>query len=719
MLPIAQIMIMKNLYYLLVALCLFIPTQLFAQMQQQRAIVKTHARQRLDGTTSKCEYVSSALVTIKDGAQLVSDEHGELFFDVDAKSCYYISSAYKQGYQVTDNSIFNGHYYSGNEPLLIYMQNIAELDRERASYKRTIRSQYQNEINKRQNVIDSLRSNNLATQEELQALQQEVDKAWEEAENVISDMTERYLLIDFDYATDMQKRISTLILNGRLEEAKREINPESVEEKVRQVKIAQVALDNARDDAARYCMHLVDIYTLENKRDSVAHYLDLRASLDRSNIDWQIDAGRYIWNYLCDYRRALSIYEPALKYSLDHYGNTHSITASLLYNDIGNVYFDQGNYSAALTYFLKSLEIRIKVLGDEHENVATSYHNIGNVYYVQGNYSEALTYYFKALEIYKKVLGDEHINVAALYNNMGHIYSAQGNYSEALAYYFKSLEIRIKVLGNEHIDVASSYNSIGSFYSAQGNYSEALEYHFKSLEIRIKVLGDEHKDVATSYNHIGLLYYDQGNYSTALEYYFKSLEIFKKALGNEHINVATLYYCIGTVYYDQGNYSEALEYHFKSLEIFKKALGDEHINVATLYNNIGLIYSHQGNYSTALEYYFKSLEMFRKALGNEHINIAITFDIIGLLYYDQGNYSDALEYHFKSLEIFKKVLGNEHIDVATSYNNIGLVYYAQGNYSEALEYFTNAEVVFAKIYGEESEKVQQLRETIQETKNLL
>jgi hypothetical protein len=223
---------------------------------------------------------------------VVSDNRGRLSFNVDAKSCYYVSSAYKKGYQVTDMSVLtNGHYYSGNEPLIIYMQNVVELEQERASYKRVIRSHYQTEINKRQDVIDSLRRHNLATIEELQALQQEIDKAWEDAEKVISDMTERYLLVDFDYATDTDKRISTLIINGKLEEAKREINPESVEEKVRQVKIAQIALDNARDDAARYCMHLVDIYTLENKRDSVAHYLDLRASLDRKNVDWQVAAG--------------------------------------------------------------------------------------------------------------------------------------------------------------------------------------------------------------------------------------------------------------------------------------------------------------------------------------------------------------------------------------------------------------------------------------------
>ena len=466
-----------------------------AQMQQQLAIVKTHARQRLDGTTSKCEYVSSAIVTIKNGAQVVSDNKGELFFDVDTKSCYYVNSAYKKGYQVTDMSVLtNGHYYSGNEPLIIYMQNIVELEQERASYKRVIRSHYQKEINKRQDVIDSLRRHNLATIEELQALQQEIDKAWEDAEKVISDMTERYLLVDFDYATDTDKRISTLIINGKLEEAKREINPESVEEKVRQVKIAQIALDNARDDAARYCMHLVDIYTLENKRDSVAHYLDLRASLDRTNIDWQIEAGGYITDYLCDYNRALSIYEPALKYSFDHYGDMHSITATL-YNNIGTVYNAQGNYSEALEYYLKSLEIRIKVLGEEHIDTATSYNNIGNVYYAQGNYSEALEYYFKSLEIRIKVLGDEHIDTATSYNNIGTVYNDQGNYSEALEYCFKSLEIFKKVLGEEHIETVSSYCTIGLIYLTMGSYSEALEYLTKVEAALSKIYGEEHEMV--------------------------------------------------------------------------------------------------------------------------------------------------------------------------------------------------------------------------------
>lgn len=546
-----------------------------AQMQQQLAIVKTHARQRLDGTTSKCEYVSSAIVSIKNGAQVVSDNQGELFFDVDTKSCYYVNSAYKEGYQVTDMSVLtNGHYYSGNEPLIIYMQNIVELEKERASYKRVIRSHYQKEINKRQDVIDSLRRHNLATIEELRALQQEIDKAWEDAEKVISDMTERYLLVDFDYATDTDKRISTLIINGKLEEAKREINPESVEEKVRQVKIAQIALDNARDDAARYCMHLVDIYTIENKRDSVAHYLDLRASLDRTNIGWQIEAGRYITDLICDYSRALSIYEPALEYSLKHYGEMHNITATL-YNNIGMVYKALENHTEALEYNIKALEIRKKVCGEEHIDTAKSYNNIGSVYKALGNYLEALEYNFKALEIQQKVCGEEHNDTAVSYNNIGLVYKALGNYSEALTYLHKSLEIHKKIFGDEHIYIAISLNNMGMVYKTLGDYSGALTYLHKSLEIHEKVFGVEHINAARMLTNIAGIYQTLGDNSQALEYFIKSETIFAKIYGEEHIETVSLYGVIGLIYYTMGSYSEALEYLTKVEAAFSKIYGED------------------------------------------------------------------------------------------------------------------------------------------------
>jgi tetratricopeptide (TPR) repeat protein len=55
-----------------------------------------------------------------------------------------------------------------------------------------------------------------------------------------------------------------------------------------------------------------------------------------------------------------------------------------------------------------ALDIRRKVFGEEHPDVASSYNNIGGVYDSKGEYALALEYYQKALDILTKVYGAEH-----------------------------------------------------------------------------------------------------------------------------------------------------------------------------------------------------------------------------------------------------------------------------------------------------------------------
>jgi hypothetical protein len=54
---------------------------------------------------------------------------------------------------------------------------------------------------------------------------------------------------------------------------------------------------------------------------------------------------------------------------------------------------------------MKSLKIRLDVLGLNHVDVALSYNNIGLVYRSKGDYKLALEYYIKSLKIYINVLG--------------------------------------------------------------------------------------------------------------------------------------------------------------------------------------------------------------------------------------------------------------------------------------------------------------------------
>ena len=59
----------------------------------------------------------------------------------------------------------------------------------------------------------------------------------------------------------------------------------------------------------------------------------------------------------------------------------NNTTEGILLNNIGLVYSDLGDYSKALDFYQKALEIRIKILGMNHPLVADSYNNIGVVFF--------------------------------------------------------------------------------------------------------------------------------------------------------------------------------------------------------------------------------------------------------------------------------------------------------------------------------------------------
>ena len=66
-------------------------------------------------------------------------------------------------------------------------------------------------------------------------------------------------------------------------------------------------------------------------------------------------------------------------------------------NNIGFMYYNKWEYEKALQNYNKSLKTRLKILGPDSIDVATSLKNFGLVYYNQGEYAKAFEHYDKCL----------------------------------------------------------------------------------------------------------------------------------------------------------------------------------------------------------------------------------------------------------------------------------------------------------------------------------
>ena len=588
---------MKKLF-LTILLCL---ATLTIGAQTQQGIVRTleksnRASVGIDGVTVQILEFPNAIV---------SKKGGKFSFPLQGKKqgdAIKVSRVTKKGYTLADPK---GRKYacSASVPIEIVMVSDKQLasdkkkieDKAFAKAKRT----YEARVAELEHQLEEKAINEQAYYAERERLSNDYDRYIQ----LIDEMAERYALTDYKGLSDINREILECIENAELERADSLINSkgnfDQREQELReQIELNQATakfLEKSRQDAdfklndlAQDYYNKYTILASRYQNDSAAHYLERRAALDTTNLDWQNEAGSFIDDYLA-------------------------------------------NYSLAMEYYQRGLRQALMQEGEESEWVATFYNSIGTVCSCRGEYAHALEYYQKALDIDERVLGHDHPDVATCYNNIGTFYHTQGDYDRALEYYQKALDIRERALGTDQPDVSKHYYNIGLVYYSKGDYAQAIEYCQKAMDIHERVFGPDHPHVALSYNSIGNIYYSQGDTARALEYYQKALDILERVLGPDHPHVAYLYYNIGKVYDLQGDSARALEYHEKSLAIRERVLGPNHPDVAMSYNNIGLVYYRQRDYARALEYFQRSLDIREQVLGPDHPDTKIIKKLVNNL----------------------------------------------------------------------------------------
>ena len=425
----------------LLFLCL-LATISAAFAQTQRGYVKTRGRLAANGSLIPGTRLTGATITFKGNVAVVSGPNGAFSYPMRSKT-FSVESVKKKGYQLYDPDLLGRtHSYSSND-LLVVMDTPENVLEDRLAAVRKIRNTLQKQLNEKTNELAALKKQHKITEEEYQKKIQALQKAQDKNEELISEMAERYSTLDFEAMDDFRRRVAAYIQNGELTRADSLLNTKgSMEERCAELAREREALrENAEnlkkrleeqekgeahyakklEDFAADCYNHFEICKLRHDNDSAAYWIELRACQDSTNVDWQLQAGRFMDDYIADYHKALRYYQRALHSAMVQEGEKCEHVATS-YNNIGLVYKSQGNYPKALEMYQKALDIWLDVLGANHPDVARSYNNMGCVYHSQGNYPKALEMYQKALGIWLEVYGENHSEVATLYDYICSVY---------------------------------------------------------------------------------------------------------------------------------------------------------------------------------------------------------------------------------------------------------------------------------------------------------
>ncbi|OXB82874.1 UNVERIFIED_CONTAM: hypothetical protein H355_010444 [Colinus virginianus] len=132
-----------------------------------------------------------------------------------------------------------------------------------------------------------------------------------------------------------------------------------------------------------------------------------------------------------------------------------SMQVAATLNNLAVLYGKRGKYKEAEPLCKRALEIREKVLGKDHPDVAKQLNNLALLCQNQGKYEEVEYYYCRALEIYESCLGPDDPNVAKTKNNLASCYLKQGKYKDAEVLYKEILtRAHVKEFGSVDVLVA-------------------------------------------------------------------------------------------------------------------------------------------------------------------------------------------------------------------------------------------------------------------------
>ncbi len=165
-----------------------------------------------------------------------------------------------------------------------------------------------------------------------------------------------------------------------------------------------------------------------------------------------------------------------------------------VYNNLGVIYGERGEYDEAIPLFKKSVET--------DPDYGDAYFNLGKAYNDTGKKREAISYYKKAIEVFPEIVS------ADTYYNLGSIYLQLEMYKEAQDSIIEALKLNP---AHVHANI-----NLGICYHNTGNDAEAIKFFKKAIEL-------EPTD-PYAYTNLAAVYFKAGRYEEALDYSEKARE---------------------------------------------------------------------------------------------------------------------------------------------------------------------------------------------------
>jgi eukaryotic-like serine/threonine-protein kinase len=231
-------------------------------------------------------------------------------------------------------------------------------------------------------------------------------------------------------------------------------------------------------------------------------------------------------------------------------------------------------------------------LNGEDARTGTYLAYLSGAYVAQAKYREAETPARQALEIRRRILPENHPDISASLQQLSTVLLFDRRYREAEPPAREALVMAQKVLG-EHLQTARNGMRLAQALAGQGRNADAEAQYAESIAMLGRLVGDA-PALGVPLQNYSLFLRQAGKLEAAEENIQHAIAIFRKAGAEQKQNLATSLDTLGLIRQDQGRFAEAEALERDSLAQLRDILGDRHPFVARVAGHLGEVLRKEG-----------------------------------------------------------------------------------------------------------------------------
>ena len=656
---------MKN-RFLVICCLLALSVELFAQTQQ--GYVKTLGRPNQQGRS-----LSGVSIRVKGGHNTVlSGQNGRFEIPMPGKrlgESYALQQVQKSGYELKDKGVVGrSHAYSDKVPLTLVMFSRNDYQKDKQQIENdvyaTVEKRYQADLAR---LEQQKKSNQIDIERYRQQLHQ-LQNGFLKIQGLVDGLAKHYAQVDYDELNEKEQEITFAIERGDMEMADSLLQLLGIQQRVADIanrlKKGQALKEEAQREMtevlkrqekdAEYLYQLYTIALGKYENDQARFYIETRAALDTTNVEWQWDAALFLCTTLSDFHGALTYGNRAFSLAKVQYGEI-STQMYEAYTYMGLIWNSMGRYAQTLSMCEKAFDVMTKPeLEVDSEEIAAIYELMSQVYDKQNNFVKSVEYNQKSIELLTEKYGEKSEEVANKKIGLAHLCTRVGAPQWAVEINQEVLQVYDSLNIKKDNVEAAIYNNLGMAYNALGNYAEAFKYVSMSFSINSKRLGINHPVCAGALYNMGVIKGNEGNAAEAMEYMHKALDIYQQVYGGMHQNVEMLCNSIGELYFGQKDYDHALEYVSRALEICQSLNEDRSRDEEMYLRFLCGIHTARKEFTQARSCLLQAFDLYKGNYPENHVVFGMLNYEMGILNEKEEKYDLALDCYLKYYDALKQ-----------------------------------------------------------------